>query len=201
MPLVARRRLPSVPPLSNENTASCPDATRVIVLRAPAGNQRGELLQPFEILAARLDRDQVAQRVEQRLLLLAGEVMDGGHRGGLQKAAGQQAENGGEQRGPWATRVGEGGWHEGRDESSRRNGRPRASRSGGWLRRDGPVAAAMPRRRRSPIIPTQAGPWGDTAVGDADGGPVRGEAAEGESVETIDGAARGSSWNRHAARI
>jgi hypothetical protein len=40
------------------------------------GDQAGDLLEAFDVLAARLDRDQLAQRVEQRLLLLARRLVD-----------------------------------------------------------------------------------------------------------------------------
>ena len=48
-----------------------------------AGNALGNLVQPLDVLAARLDVHQVTQGVEQGLLLFLGQRMDIGHRRSL----------------------------------------------------------------------------------------------------------------------
>ncbi|MHC2579745.1 hypothetical protein ACVMHR_004484 [Bradyrhizobium diazoefficiens] len=67
-----------------------------------AGNALGNLFQAVDVLAARFDADEIAQRVEQRLLLLLRQCMDIGHRFRMRKRCGtcqpERCDQGSERR-------------------------------------------------------------------------------------------------------
>ena len=83
-----------------------------------AGDQVGDLGQAFDVLAARFDGHQIAQGVEQRLLFLLGEILDGCDRLGQCGASGDghhHGEKGGGQATVFGNHGSNGGFLKGRD--------------------------------------------------------------------------------------
>lgn len=75
-----------------------------LCLRA-LGDQRGDLVQALDVLAARFDVHQIAQRVQQRLLLFLRQGVHIGHWCGLRQGAG---ESQGQECNQWTHEQGKG---------------------------------------------------------------------------------------------